>query len=87
MISHQALKKSLSGVDETYEMFDNITHAAEGATSVQTEISQFINTSKTELMQHINTASKMGTTKSAMFEDIDNMLSQIPPIIKDYTGE
>ncbi len=103
-ISHQALKKSLSRVDETYEMFDNITHAAEGATSVQTEISQVINTSKTELqavcsffdkmkdryqevMRHINTASKMGTTKSAMFEDMDNMLSQIPPIIKDYTGE
>lgn len=103
-ISHQALEQSLSRVDETYEMFDNITQAAESATSVQTEISQVIDSSKAELqnvcgffdkvkeryqevMQHINSASKMGTTKSAMFEDIDNMLSQIPPVIKDYTGK
>ena len=31
-------------------------------------------------------ASKLGTTKSAMFEDIDNMMGQIPPIIKEYTS-
>lgn len=37
-----------------------------------------------EVIQHINCASKMGTTKSAMFEDVDNMLSQIPPIIKEF---
>ena len=103
-ISHQAVEQSISKVDETYEMFDNITQAAEGATAVQTEISQVIDNTKTELhtvcsffdrmkeryqevMNHINSASKMGTTKSAMYEDMDNMLSQIPPIIRDYTGE
>ncbi len=37
-----------------------------------------------EVVKHINRASNLGTTKSAMFEDIDNMLSQIPPIIEDY---
>lgn len=100
--SHQALDQSLSKVEQTYEMFDNITQAAEGATAVQTEISQVISNSQAELqtlcsffermkkryqevIQHINRASKMGTTKSAMFEDVDNMLSQIPPIIRDYT--
>ena len=36
-----------------------------------------------EVIKHISRASNLGTTKSAMFEDIDNMLSQIPPIIKD----
>ncbi len=61
--SHQALEQSLSKVDETYEMFDNITQAAESATTVQTEISGVIDDSK-----------------------VDNMLSQIPPIIKDYTS-
>ena len=101
--SHQALGESLSKVDETYDMFDNITQAAEGATSVQTEISQVIDDTKMELQelctffdklkkgyqevtQHIDRASKMGTTKSAMFEDIDNMMAQIPPVIKDYTA-
>lgn len=101
--SHEALGESLSKVDETYEMFDSITRAAEGASAVQTEISQAIDDSRMELQglsgffdnmkmryeevtQHIIQASKMGTTKSAMFEDIDNMMSQIPPVIKDYTG-
>lgn len=102
--SHQALGQSLSKVDETYEMFDSITQAAEGAESVQKEISLVIDDSKARLqtlcgffeqlkrqyekvMQHINRASKMGTTKSAMYEDIDNMMCQIPPIIKDYSAE
>lgn len=102
--SHEALEQSLSKVDETYEMFDHITQAAEGATTVQTEISRVIDDSRRELqtlcnffeelkeryqevVQHIRAASKMGTTKSAMFEDIDHMLSQIPPVIKDYTTD
>ncbi|MEY8516031.1 methyl-accepting chemotaxis protein [Lachnospiraceae bacterium 29-84] len=101
--SQQALGQSLAKVDDTYQMFDGITQAAEGATSVQEEISQVIEGSRSELqtvclyfekmkdryeevMQHIRTASKMGTTKSAMFEDIDHMLSQIPPIVEDYTS-
>lgn len=100
--SHEALGQSLAKVDDTYEMFDNITEAADGAQTVQNEISQVIDESRNklqtmslffeqlknqyqEVMQHINTASKMGTTKSAMFEDIDNMMSQIPPMIDDYT--
>lgn len=100
-VSHQALEHSISRVDDTYEMFSSITKAAEGATTVHTEISQVIDDSKMQLntvcsffdkmkeryrevMHHINAASKMGTTKSAMFEDVDNMLSQIPPIINDY---
>ncbi len=37
-----------------------------------------------EVMGHIDYASSLGTTKSSMFEDVDNMLSQIPPIIEEY---
>lgn len=101
--SQQALENSLTKVNDTYETFENITQAAEGATSVQTEISGVIDESRmaldtlcsyfdnikdqyNEVVRHINRASNLGTTKSAMFEDIDNMLSQIPPIIEDYTG-
>ena len=36
-----------------------------------------------EVIKHIKRASNLGTTKSAMFEDIDNMMAQIPLIIKD----
>ena len=36
-----------------------------------------------EVVRHIEAASQLGTTKSAMFEDMDNMISQLPPIIKE----
>ena len=39
-----------------------------------------------EVVEHIDRASELNTTKSSMFEDVDNMLSQIPVIIKDYTS-
>ena len=40
-----------------------------------------------EVMRHIKKAGRLGTTKSTMFEDIDNMMSQIPLVINDYTNE
>lgn len=102
--SQQALGRSLEKVNETYDMFDEITQSAEGATTVHTEISRVIGESGTalqilcgffgqlrnryqEVVRHISRAGKLGTTKSTMFEDIDNMLSQIPPIIKDYQNK
>ena len=36
-----------------------------------------------DVVMHIERASTLGTTKSVMFEDIDNLLSQIPHIIQD----
>lgn len=98
--SREALGRSLDKVQETYEMFDQITHAAEGATSVHGQISQVIGESRTalgalcgffdkmktqyqEVVKHIKKASRLGTTKSAMFEDIDNLMAQVPPIIKN----
>lgn len=98
-ISQQALGQSIEKVNETYEMFDKIAQAAEGATTVQSEIAKVIHESEQELsvlnnyfdktkqkynevLGHIEQVNNLGTTKSAMFEDIDNMLSQIPPILK-----
>ena len=92
--------QSLDKVEETYKMFDKITQAAEGATSVHSRISEVIGESRValgalcgffdkikqmyqEVVKHISRASHLGTTKSAMFEDVDNLLSQIPPIIKE----
>ncbi len=36
-----------------------------------------------EVVKHIDSASRLGTTKSAMFEDMDNIISQLPPLVKD----
>ena len=98
--SRQALGDSIGKVQETYEMFDQITQAAEGATSVQAQITGVIGESRSALdslcgffdkmrgqyqqvVKHSTQASKLGTTKSAMFEDIDNLMAQIRPIIKE----
>lgn len=100
MASQQALDHGFGIVNGTSESFQQISTVAEGASSVQTEISGVIDDSQRELqvlcqffdnikqqyqevVKHIDRASRLGTTKSAMFEDIDNMLSQIPPIITD----
>ena len=98
--SAQKLGEGTDIVNSAYDSFHEITQAAEGASQVQTEISNVIEDSQKkmqtlcqffdeiklqyqEVVKHIKRASSLGTTKSAMFEDIDNMLSQIPPIIKD----
>ncbi len=56
--------------------------------ALQTLHNFFDNTRKQyeDVVLHINHTSSLGTTKSAMFEDIDNMLSQIPPLIDDYSA-
>ncbi len=102
--SAQKLGEGTGIVNATYDSFQEITQAADGASTVQTEISTVIGASQNklqtlcqffdeikhqyqEVVKHISRASSLGTTKSAMFEDIDNMLSQIPPIIKDTNPE
>ena len=88
--SQEGLGQELEKVNETYRMFDQITEAAEGAVAVQSEISGVIEESgyfdeiKAQyqtVVRHIDRASSLGTTKSAMFEDIDNLMSQVPPIV------
>lgn len=98
--SSQALMQSVEKVDDTYKMFDSISQSAESAKTVQSEISDAIESSQAALdglcgyfddatqqyqdvLNHIDYANKLGTTKSAIFEDVDNMLSQVPPIIKE----
>ena len=98
--SQKTLNEGTTKVQNTYETFDKITEAAEGASAVQQEISEVIDTSQVNLRivcsffdkmnekyqdveKHIETASKLGTTKSAVFEDVDHMLSQIPPIVEE----
>lgn len=100
MASQQTLGQSFDIVNNTCESFDQITAAAEGASSVQTEISGVIADSQMALQEiceffgsirlryqdvvkHIESASRLGTMKSAMFEDMDNMLAQISPVIHD----
>lgn len=100
LASQQALDQGFGIVNGTSESFQKISTVAEGASTVQSEISDVIGDTQSalqvlcqffdkikllnqEVVKHIGRASNLGTTKSAMFEDMDNMLSQIPPMIKD----
>lgn len=99
-VSQQTLGQGFGIVNSTSESFSQITTAAEGAASVQAEISSVIADSQRalevicrffdgiklryqEVVKHIEKTNNLGTMKSAMFEDVDNMLSQIDPIIRD----
>lgn len=100
MTSRKALGQSVETANSTYDTFHNITEAAEGSATVQTEISDVIEQSQSalqvicqffdaikqrhqEVMQHLRRASNLGTLKSGMFEDMNNMLSQIPPMVEE----
>lgn len=37
-----------------------------------------------KLLSHIEKANELGTTKSSLFEDMDNMLSQIAPMVEEF---
>lgn len=98
--SQEALTKSIHDVDTTYEVFDQITVAADGAEGVQKEIGEAIRASEQKLAEissafameanqladvisHIRRANELGTTKSSLFEDMENLLTQITPIAEE----
>ena len=100
MASQEALGHGYDIVNNTSKSFEQITEAAEGASSVQSDISDVIIDSQgklqllcqffdkikyqyQEVVKHIDRASSLGTTKSTMYEDMNNMLSQIEPMMKD----
>ena len=61
---------------------------SESKTALQTLCGYFdkIRKQYQDVVRHINHARNLGTTKSSMFEDVDNMISQIAPIIEDYNS-
>lgn len=69
------------------EVQDEIARAIGESDQGFTTLQEFFERTKVkheEVLRYIESASKLGTTKSTMFEDVDNLLSQIPPIIEDY---
>lgn len=68
--SQQALNQSIQKMNETTEVFNSITQAAEGATSVQTEISNVIDDSKNALNELVNF---FETTKSKHQEVLEHI--------------
>ncbi len=65
---------------------DEISKAAENAEKELSGIGNsfdMLNRSYDDLVSHINRVNDLGTTKSGMFENMDNLLSQIMPILNE----
>ena len=75
---------SAEGAAKVHGEISGVIQDSERALGMLCEFSDQIRGCYQEVMEHIGGAEKLGTTKSAMFEDIDNMMSQIPLVIDDY---
>lgn len=77
------ITQSAEGATAVHNEISNVINESKGALDMLCGFFEQIKNLNQDVMKHIRQAGRLGTTKSAMFEDIDNMLSQIPPIIKD----
>lgn len=78
--------KITQAADGAASVQNRIAMAIGDSESELSELNGFFDKTKAEyeeVLEHIEKVSKFGTTKSAMFEDMDNMLSQIPPIVNE----
>lgn len=85
--TYESFNKIITTAEGTITVQAEISDVIDNAHRELQTIGQFFDEIKhqyKEVVRHIDRANNLGTTKSAMFEDIDNMMSQIPPIIDDY---
>lgn len=84
--TYQMFDEIISAADGAQTVQEQITNVVNDSQEQLDGVKQsFVETEKqyNEVIEHIEKANELGTTKSSMFEDIDNMLSQIAPIIED----
>ena len=60
-----------------------VIQASQAELQVLCQFFDHIQSQYQEVVTHIDSASRLGTTKSAMFEDMDNIISQISPLVRD----
>lgn len=83
---HQITEASESAVS-VQEEIANVIEASQGELQVVCQFFDDIRGQYKEVLKDISHASRLGTTKSAMFEDVDNLLSQIPPMMQDKKAD
>ena len=99
--SQSVFGKNVEDADAAYGVFEQIIKAADAAKEVQEEIGEVTQSSEKRLsdvkdcfddqlqkvLAHIERANDLGTTKSSMFEDMNNLVSQLAPIAKDIQNK
>lgn len=84
--TYESFSKITATSERTSGVQEEISGVIQASDQELQAIGQFFDEIKQqyqEVVRHIRHASSLGTTKSAMFEDMDNMLSQIPHIVRE----
>lgn len=84
--TEESFKQITAAADGALTVQDGISgviHASQQELQTLCQFFERIKNQYQEVVTHIDSASRLGTTKSAMFEDMDNMISQIPPMVAD----
>jgi len=84
--AYEAFHKITETAQDTVSVQTEISGVIDDASRELQTIGQFFDEIKQQyqgVVKHIERANNLGTTKSAMFEDMDNMLSQIRPIVEE----
>lgn len=87
--TYESFNKITETAENTVTVQAEISGVIDDAHRELQTIGQFFDEIKEQyrdVVSHIDRANNLRTTKSAMFEDMDNMLSQIAPIIDDYNS-
>ena len=77
------INEAAAGADDVQDEIRSISENATSELRVFTGELDQIEGQYADVQNHIEEANDLGTTKSVMFENIDNMLSQVEPLIKE----
>ncbi|GFH89060.1 methyl-accepting chemotaxis protein 2 [Lachnospiraceae bacterium] len=89
-VTHDMFEKIIVAAGGADAVHENITQAVDSSQRELDNLSLGFEQMKgryRKVLEHIEWASELGTTKSAMFEDVDNMLSQVVPIMEEMQGK
>lgn len=88
-MTHQMFDRIIEAADSAQTVQSQIAGALDSSKLRLSEVRQSFEDTERQyqkVKEHIVRANALGTTKSAMFEDVDNMLSQVEPIVKELEG-
>ncbi|MDE6621473.1 MAG: chemotaxis protein [Lachnospiraceae bacterium] len=84
--TYESFNRIIDAADNTISVQTEISGVIDDAQRELQAIGQFFDEIKQqyqEVVRHIECANNLGTTKSAIFEDMDHIISQIQPMIED----
>ena len=84
--THEVFDQITEAAGGAGKVQQEISDALEASKQKLSDVNQSFAVTENQLqavVDHIDKANELGTTKSSMFEDMDNMLSQIAPIAKE----